>query len=117
MRSDPVEGIPQYPPGAGRYEIKREFDEPAGGYQEVTTFGRSAAHGNDKFDLLLTSNDQQTIDLMLARKKDLTRPVYKDRKSVPDPPEGKYEGDGTLPIRSSVSNLSSQFLTTCLFLR
>ena len=25
-RSDPVEGIPQFPPGAGRYEISREFD-------------------------------------------------------------------------------------------
>ena len=25
-RSDPVEGIPQYPPGAGRYEITRDFD-------------------------------------------------------------------------------------------
>ena len=32
-RSDPVEGIPQYPPGAGRYEIKREFEEPAGGFE------------------------------------------------------------------------------------
>ena len=25
-RSDPVEGIPQFPPGAGRYEIIRDFD-------------------------------------------------------------------------------------------
>ena len=26
-RSDPVEGIPQFPPGAGRYDVKREFDD------------------------------------------------------------------------------------------
>lgn len=26
-RSDPVEGIPQYPPGPGRYDTKREFDK------------------------------------------------------------------------------------------
>ena len=26
IRSDPVEGLPQWTPGAGRYELPRDFD-------------------------------------------------------------------------------------------
>jgi hypothetical protein len=26
QRSDPVEGVPHFAPGPGRYDIKREFD-------------------------------------------------------------------------------------------
>ena len=30
-RSDPVESLPQAVPGAGRYDIQREFEENIGG--------------------------------------------------------------------------------------
>ena len=33
-RSDPVEGIPQFTPGPGRYDNKREFDDgKVGGFE------------------------------------------------------------------------------------
>ena len=34
-RSDPVEGIPQFPPGPGNYDTKREFDpsDKVGGFE------------------------------------------------------------------------------------
>lgn len=81
-RSDPVEGIPQYPPGAGRYEISREFD-PTDKSRGLEFGSENARVGGP--DLKLTRNNDDTIEIMLKAR------------------DGKFEGGAefNMPDKSS----------------
>lgn len=95
-RSDPVEGIPQYPPGPGGYNLTRDFDPDAikGGFD----FGRSAAHGG--VDDRLTLNDEATYERMMQAREGV---IGTDcDKNIQRHGGQAYKGPGHAPIKSTL---------------